>query len=120
MGVFVKWLAHASFQIKAEGKITSELMNQSLKILEVDEYGLDKIDRDFLTALCLDHHGGPVGLETLAAGISEDEGTIEDVIEPYLLKKGLIKRTSRGRTATPKAFKHLAIPIPKNSQASLF
>jgi Holliday junction DNA helicase RuvB len=107
-------------QIKGEGKINKNILEESLKILEVDEFGLDKVDRDLLTALCLDHQGGPVGLETLAATISEDVGTIEDVIEPYLLQNGFLKRTRQGRVATQKAFKHLNIPLPKNYQDSLF
>jgi len=101
-------------QIKAQGKITKQLLDEALKILEVDELGLDKIDRDFLTVLCLDHQGKPVGVETLAATLSEDEGTLLEVVEPYLMQKSLIKRTKQGRVATPKSFKHLNIPLPKN------
>lgn len=101
-------------QIKAQGKITKQLLDEALKILEVDELGLDKIDRDFLTVLCLDHQGKPVGVETLAATLSEDEGTLLEVIEPYLMQKSLIKRTKQGRVATPKSFKHLNIPLPKD------
>jgi len=85
----------------------------------VDELGLDKMDRTLLTALCLDHQGGPVGLDTLATAISEDTGTVEEVIEPFLIKKGLLKRTRKGRVATPKAFNHLKIPLPKEYQMKL-
>ena len=107
-------------QIKGEGVINEEIMFEALKILEIDEYGLDKLDRDLLTALCFDHQGGPVGVETLAATLSEDVNTLEDVVEPYLMQRGLLKRTKKGRVATPKAFKHLGIPLPKGFQASLF
>lgn len=107
-------------QIKGEGVINSQILEEALEVLEIDQLGLDKMDRDFLTALCLDHQGGPVGVETLAATVSEDTGTIEEVIEPYLMKKGLLKRMRKGRMATPKAFKHLNIPLSKEHQASLF
>lgn len=105
-------------QIKGQGVIDDKVLQEALEVLEVDEFGLDKIDRDLLTVLCLDHQGGPVGVETLAAGISEDVGTIEDVIEPYLMKKGLLKRTRKGRVAAPKAFRHLNIPLPKSYQTA--
>jgi len=107
-------------QIKGEGKITDLVLDEAFAVLEIDEYGLDKLDRDLLKALCLDYGGGPAGLDTLAASVSEDVGTIEDVVEPYLIQKGLIKRTKRGRVATPKAFKHLKIPISKKTQKKLF
>ncbi|MFC1727739.1 Holliday junction branch migration DNA helicase RuvB [Patescibacteria group bacterium] len=108
-------------QIKNQGIIDQAILNEALKILEIDEFGLDKADRDYLTALCLDHQGGPVGVDTLAAIISEDTGTVEDVIEPYLLQKSLIKRTRKGRVATSKAFRHLQLPLPgEKKQKSLF
>lgn len=107
-------------QIKGKGVITEQILEEALEVLEIDKLGLDKMDRDFLTALCLDHQGGPVGVETLAVTVSEDVGTLEDVIEPYLIQKGLLKRTKKGRVATAKAFKHLNLPLPKNYQASLF
>lgn len=106
-------------QIKGEGIITPDILDQALAILEVDSFGLDKADRDLLTALCLDHQGGPVGVETLAATISEDSGTIEDFIEPYLMKRGLLKRTHKGRMATKRAFEHLGLPFPRNYQEKL-
>ena len=107
-------------QIKGKGVINEKILFEALKILEIDEYGLDKLDRDLLTALCFDHQGGPVGVETLAATLSEDVNTLEDVVEPYLMQRGLLKRTKKGRVATPKAFKHLSIPLPKGFQSSLF
>lgn len=106
-------------QIKGEGKINNQLLNESLMVLEIDEFGLDRTDRDILKALCLDYGGGPVGLDTLAATISEDVGTIEDVIEPYLIQKRLLKRTKQGRVATKKAFEHLGIPVSEEKQEKL-
>jgi Holliday junction DNA helicase RuvB len=107
-------------QIKGLDKINQLVLNEALAVLEVDELGLDKADREFLQALCLDFKGGPVGLETLAASIAEDMGTVEDVIEPFLMQKRLIKRTKQGRVATQKAFKHLKIPVSKRKQEELF
>jgi Holliday junction DNA helicase RuvB len=77
--------------------------------LEVDEQGLDRLDREILRAICLKFDGGPVGLSTLAIAVGEEQDTIEDVYEPYLLQQGLIKRTARGRTATPAAFAHIGV-----------
>jgi len=108
-------------QIKGKGVIDEKILGEALAILEIDSLGLDKTDRDLLTALCLDHRGGPVGASTLAASISEDVGTMEDVLEPYLMKRGLLRRTPKGRMATKKAFSHLGIPLPKDTkQTSLF
>ncbi len=101
-------------QVRAEGEITEEVLEQALEILKVDELGLDEADRRLLKALIEKHGGGPAGLSTLAATISEDEGTIEDVLEPYLMQIGFIKRTPRGRVATPRAYKHLGIPYSEN------
>ncbi len=81
----------------------------ALDLLEVDQYGLDKIDRRILKTLIVNFQGGPVGLETLAAAIGEDAGTLEDVYEPYLLQNGFLNRTPRGRTASALAYKHLGI-----------
>lgn len=106
-------------QIKGEGKIDHRILNEALDILEIDEYGLDKADRDYLTVLCLDHQGGPVGVTNLAAAISEDVGTLEDLIEPFLIQRGLLKRTKSGRMATRKSFAHLGLPETKPSQKQL-
>ncbi|MCL4418972.1 Holliday junction branch migration DNA helicase RuvB [Patescibacteria group bacterium] len=103
-------------QVKGEGKITKELVEEALKMLEVDEMGLDSSDRRFLKAIIDKHGGGPVGLETIASTISEDVGTLEEVIEPYLLQIGFIKRTSRGRVATPAAYEHLGKKLPEESK----
>ena len=84
----------------------------ALELLEVDELGLDRLDREILRAICEKFAGGPVGLSTLAVAVGEEQDTIEDVYEPYLLQQGLIKRTPRGRAATPAAFAHLGLPAP--------
>lgn len=94
-------------QVHGQGKVTSQLLNQALDLLEVDPLGLDDSDRKLLLTLIDKFKGGPVGIETLAATLSEDIGTIEDVIEPYLMQIGFLKRTTRGRVATEAAYKHL-------------
>lgn len=96
-------------QVKYDGKITYDVASFALDLLEVDQYGLDKIDRRILKTLIVNFQGGPVGLETLAAAIGEDAGTLEDVYEPYLLQNGFLNRTPRGRTASALAYKHLGI-----------
>lgn len=96
-------------QIKYDGRITEEAANFALDLLEVDRYGLDVTDRRLLRTIVEKFSGGPVGLDTLAAAIGEDAGTIEDVCEPYLIKSGFINRTPRGRVATEKAYRHLGL-----------
>ena len=98
-------------QVKYGGVITEEVANYALNLLDVDTYGLDHIDRMILLTMIEKFQGGPVGLETLAASIAEDAGTLEDVYEPYLLKNGFIQRTPRGRVVTELAYKHLGIEI---------
>ena len=95
---------------KYDGVITKEVANYALDLLDVDKFGLDHIDRNILITMIEKFQGGPVGLETLAASISEDAGTLEDVYEPYLLKNGFIQRTPRGRVVTELAYQHLGIP----------
>lgn len=97
-------------QVKYDGVITKEVANYALDFLDVDKFGLDHIDRNILITMIEKFQGGPVGLETLAASISEDAGTLEDVYEPYLLKNGFIQRTPRGRVVTELAYQHLGIP----------
>lgn len=94
-------------QVKYDGKITYEVASFALDLLEVDQYGLDKIDRRILKTLIVNFNGGPVGVETLAAAIGEDSGTVEDVYEPYLLQNGFLSRTPRGRVASALAYAHL-------------
>lgn len=96
-------------QIKYDGHITKEAADYALDILDVDKEGLDQTDRDLMTAMIEKFQGGPVGLDTLAASVGEDAGTIEDVYEPYLLKNGFIQRTPRGRVVTDKAYVHLGL-----------
>ena len=98
-------------QVKYDGVITEEVAYYALNLLDVDTYGLDHIDRMILLTMIEKFQGGPVGLETLAASIAEDAGTLEDVYEPYLLKNGFIQRTPRGRVVTELAYKHLGIEI---------
>ena len=106
-------------QIKAKGKITYEVANKALEQLGVDEYGLDKMDRNILEILIEKFSGGPVGLKSLGVAVGEDPSTIEDVYEPYLIKQGFMQRTSRGRLAQKSAYELLGKPII-NNQKDLF
>ena len=99
-------------QVKYDGAINSEVASFALDLLEVDQYGLDKIDRRILKTIIVNFRGGPVGAETLAAAIGEDAGTLEDVYEPYLLQNGFINRTPRGRMASPLAYSHMGYELP--------
>ena len=99
-------------QVKYDGVITEEIANTALDLMDVDKMGLDHIDRNILCTLIEKFKGGPVGLDTLAAAIGEDAGTIEDVYEPYLIKNGLLNRTPRGRVVTDLAYHHLGLEIP--------
>ena len=99
-------------QVKYDGKITRQVADYALDLLDVDRYGLDHNDRMILLTMIEKFQGGPVGLDTLAAAISEDAGTLEDVYEPYLLQNGFIQRTPRGRIVTERAYGHLGIPSP--------
>lgn len=98
-------------QIKAQGVITLGVAQEALQLLEIDEYGLDHVDRRLLLTVIEKFKGGPVGVETLAASIGEEAETIEDVYEPYLLQLGMINRTPRGRMATPMAYEHFNIEV---------
>lgn len=100
-------------QVKYDGIITKEVAMYALDLLEVDRYGLDYLDRNILLTIIEKFQGGPVGLDTLAASIGEDSGTIEDVYEPYLLKNGFIQRTPKGRIVTDLAYHHLGIHYEK-------
>ncbi len=99
-------------QVKYDGKITEEVAVFALDLLEVDTYGLDQTDRYILNTIIQKFQGGPVGLDTLAAAIGEDSGTIEDVYEPYLIQHGFLNRTPRGRVATEHAYHHLGMEFP--------
>ncbi len=98
-------------QVKEKENIDEEVLADAFGLLEIDQIGLDDSDRRLLRTLIEKHGGGPVGIETLAATLSEDIGTLEEVIEPYLMQIGLLKRTPRGREATEKAYQHLKIPF---------
>ena len=102
-------------QVKYDGVITKEVADFALDILDVDKVGLDNNDRSILLMMIEKFGGGPVGLETLAAALGEDAGTLEDVYEPYLLMNGFLNRTPRGRVATPLAYRHLDIPYDGQS-----
>ena len=98
-------------QVKYDGRITREVADFALDILDVDKLGLDQNDRNILLMMIEKFDGGPVGLDTLAAALGEDAGTLEDVYEPYLLMNGFLNRTPRGRVATESAYRHLGIPF---------
>ncbi|RMH01135.1 MAG: Holliday junction branch migration DNA helicase RuvB [Chloroflexi bacterium] len=102
-------------QVRADGEINRETAVAALDLLEIDHLGLDDLDRRVLRTIIEKFGGGPVGLDTIAASISEESDTIMDVVEPYLLQLGFLERTARGRIATPHAYKHLGIPL-KSSQ----
>ena len=99
-------------QVRYDGIITEAVADTALDLLDVDKLGLDYVDRNILLTIIEKFCGGPVGLDTLAASIGEDAGTIEDVYEPYLIQNGLLNRTPRGRMATELAYRHLGLEIP--------
>jgi Holliday junction DNA helicase RuvB len=101
-------------EVHNNGRVSDAILKQSLAMLEVDELGLDASDRRLLLMLIDQFRGGPVGIETIASALSEDIGTVEEVLEPYLMQSGLLKRTPRGRSVTTKAYKHLGKSVPKN------
>ncbi len=105
--------------VEGDGRITKALADNALTRLGVDHLGLDGADRRYLTLIAENYSGGPVGVETLSAALSESRDALEDVIEPYLLQRGLIQRTPRGRMLAQKAWAHLGLPMPK-SQSDLF
>ncbi len=100
-------------QVKYDGAITGEVAKRALDLLDVDKLGLDQIDRAILTTMITKFHGGPVGTAAVATTIGEDQGTVEEVYEPYLVQTGLIVRTPRGRMVTAEAYEHLGIPMTK-------
>lgn len=109
-------------EVRSNGVVTGAIANEALDLLEVDEFGLDALDRRLLLAVMEKFDGGPVGVESLAAAIGEERGTLEDVVEPYLIQSGFLMRTPRGRTATPAAYRHFGLKAPKDTrpQAGLF
>jgi holliday junction DNA helicase RuvB len=107
-------------EVRGAGHIDEAVAQEALDLLEVDEAGLDRLDRDILRAVCTKFAGGPVGLSTLAVAVGEEQDTIEDVYEPYLLQQGFLMRTSRGRVATEAAFAHLGLEAPRDGSQRLF
>nr|WP_197491535.1 Holliday junction branch migration DNA helicase RuvB [Methylomonas methanica] len=105
-------------EVKGNGTVSREIAKQALDMLKIDQQGFDMLDRKLLTAMIEHFQGGPVGLDTLAAVISEERGTVEDVLEPYLLQQGFIMRTPRGRVVTHKAYSHFGLPVPRQQLGS--
>ncbi|MBX9643506.1 MAG: Holliday junction branch migration DNA helicase RuvB, partial [Novosphingobium sp.] len=106
--------------VAGDGTITQAIADNSLTRLEVDALGLDAMDRRYLTMIADIYKGGPVGVETLAAGLSEPRDTVEEVIEPYLIQLGLVARTARGRCLNERGWQHLGITPPTGQQQGLF
>jgi holliday junction DNA helicase RuvB len=106
-------------EVRHGGLITEPVAASALDLLEVDDAGLDRLDREILRTICAKFGGGPVGLSTLSVAVGEEQDTIEDVYEPYLLQRGLIERTPRGRTATPRAYAHLGLEPDSPAQRTL-
>jgi holliday junction DNA helicase RuvB len=111
-------------QVKADGKVTESVAKAAMDLLEVDPHGFDVLDRRLLLAIIEKFDGGPVGVESLAAALGEERGTLEDVVEPYLIQEGFLQRTSRGRLATRSAYLHFGVALPPSRDrpdtASLF
>jgi holliday junction DNA helicase RuvB len=107
-------------EVRCGGVVSAEAAAAALALMEIDDLGLDRLDRELLRALCVKFEGGPVGLSTLAVTVGEEQDTIEDVYEPYLLQCGLLKRTPRGRAATKRAYEHIGLAPPATAAESLF
>jgi Holliday junction DNA helicase RuvB len=107
-------------QVRAGGVITLDVAREALKLLDVDDFGLDDMDGRILRTIIEKFDGGPVGVSTIAAAIGEDSDTIEEVYEPFLVMNGFLQRTARGRVASAQAYRHLGFTPPQRDQASLF
>lgn len=107
-------------EVKGEGRITGDIARAALDMLEVDALGLDGSDRRLLSLMMEKFDGGPVGLESMAAALNEDAGTLEEVVEPYLIQQGFIQRTPRGRVVTAHAWRHFGLSMPKGREGDLF
>jgi Holliday junction DNA helicase RuvB len=103
-------------EVEGDGTVTREIAKKALDLLEVDEMGLDKMDRFILNTIIHKFQGGPIGIESLSVAVSEEKDTLEEVYEPYLIQEGFLKRTPRGRVATPRAYEHLGIKVPQALQ----
>ncbi len=106
-------------QVKADGRIDERLADAALDLLEVDPQGFDTLDRKFLTTIIERFDGGPAGIESIAAAVGEERGTLEDVIEPFLIQQGFVVRTARGRMVTRKAYLHFGLKVPERASANL-
>ena len=106
-------------EVKAEGKIDEKVVKKAMDLMEVDNNGFDFLDRKFLLAVIEKYGGGPVGIDAIASAIGEEKGTVEDIIEPFLIQSGFLLRTSRGRVASEKAYRHFGIELPQENK-SLF
>jgi Holliday junction DNA helicase RuvB len=106
-------------EVKSDGSVSREVADAALNMLNVDQSGFDHLDRRLLLTLMEKFDGGPVGVDSLAAALSEERGTIEDVIEPYLIQQGYLMRTSRGRMATRMAYQHFGLKSPRRVQEQM-
>jgi Holliday junction DNA helicase RuvB len=106
-------------QVKADGRVTGAVAREAMDMLEVDPLGFDGMDRKLLLAVIEKFDGGPVGVDSLAAAIGEERGTLEDVVEPYLIQEGFLQRTARGRIATRTAFEHFGAELPANRKSGV-
>jgi Holliday junction DNA helicase RuvB len=102
-------------QVRADGVVTRDIAHRALDLFEVDQSGLDRLDRAVLDVLCRRFGGGPVGVSTLAVAVGEERETVEEVAEPFLVRCGFLARTPRGRVATPAAWQHLGLTAPANA-----
>jgi Holliday junction DNA helicase RuvB len=107
-------------QVRADGRLSIEAARAALDLYEVDELGLDRLDRSVLSALCERFNGGPVGLSTLAMAVGEERETVEEVAEPFLVRQGFLMRTPRGRIATGRGWAHLGLTMPSGAEPDLF
>jgi Holliday junction DNA helicase RuvB len=107
-------------EVRADGRVSADVAHAALAVYDVDELGLDRLDRAVLDALVRRFGGGPVGVGTLAVAVGEEIGTVEEVAEPYLVRAGLLARTPRGRVATPAAWEHLGLTPPRQAGPTLF
>jgi Holliday junction DNA helicase RuvB len=105
--------------VKGKGTVDADVATSALEMFEIDSVGLDRSDRALLETIATRFQGGPVGLSTISVAIGEESDTVEDVLEPYLLQLGMLKRTARGRVLTAAAFEHLGLPVP-SGHGSLF
>ena len=103
-------------QVKGVKEVDLKVVQEALALMNIDQYGLDQMDRKLLKIIIDNFSGGPVGLNTLAATLQEEAGTIEEIFEPYLMQLGLLNRTSKGRIATVKTYKYLGLDIPKDNK----